>query len=53
MIAEGYWIMLPPLAPGEHTLTLHGASCNATTGATFFETGVTYHLTVLDDDEDD
>jgi hypothetical protein len=52
-IAEGYWIMLPPLSPGEHTLTLHGAGCDATTGDVFFESGVTYHLTVLDDDKDD
>jgi hypothetical protein len=44
-IAEGYWVMLPPLSPGEHTLTLHGAGCNAPTGP--FENGVTYHLTVL------
>jgi hypothetical protein len=53
MIAEGYWVMLPPLSPGEHTLTLHGASCDSETGDAFFETGVTYHLTVVDDDNDD
>jgi hypothetical protein len=53
-IAEGYWVMLPPLSPGEHVLTLHGAGCNAATGDVFFENGVTYHLTVLDGhDEDD
>lgn len=46
-IAEGYWVMLPPLSPGEHVLTLHGAGCDPETGDVLFETGVTYHLTVL------
>ena len=51
-IAEGYWVMLPPLSPGEHTLTLHGAGCvfgdpeNPRRGEVVFETGVTYQLTV-------
>lgn len=45
-ISEGYWIMLPPLSPGEHTLTLHGAGCDSQTGDVFFENGVTYHLTI-------
>jgi hypothetical protein len=48
-IAEGHWVMVPPLSPGEHELTLHGADC----GDDPFEVGVTYHLTVLDDDDDD
>lgn len=48
-IADGYWIMLPPLTPGEHILTTHGAICEET-GEFFFASGVTYHLTVLDDD---
>jgi hypothetical protein len=47
-IAEGHWVMAPPLPPGEHELTLHGADC----GDFPFEVGVTYHLTVLDDDDD-
>jgi hypothetical protein len=46
MISEGYWVMLPPLSKGEHTLTLHGAGCDPATGAVLFEVGVTYHLTV-------
>lgn len=45
-ISDGYWIMLPPLSPGDHTLTLHGAGCDSQTGAVFFESGVTYHLKV-------
>jgi hypothetical protein len=44
-ISEGYWVMLPPLEVGEHVLTLHGAGCAG--GEPFFETGVTYHLTVV------
>lgn len=46
-ISEGYWIMLPPLSPGEHTLTIHGAACDSQTGDVVFESGVTYRLTVL------
>lgn len=46
MLSEGYWVMLPPLSKGEHTLTLHGAGCDPATGAVQFEVGVTYHLTV-------
>ena len=49
-IAEGHWVMVPPLSPGEHVLTLHGAGCDPGSGAVFFETGVTYLLTILDDD---
>ena len=52
-ISDGYWIMLPPLSPGEHTLTLNGAACDADTGEVMFESGVTYQLTVLGRDEDD
>jgi hypothetical protein len=46
-IAEGYWVMLPSLRPGKHTLTLHGAACDASKdGLPFFWTEVTYHLNV-------
>jgi hypothetical protein len=41
---EGYWVMLPPLSPGKHKLTLHGAQCFG--NDVIFETGVTYDLTV-------
>ena len=51
-IAEGTWVMAPPLSEGEHVLTLHGAGCDGS-GTVFFETGVTYSLTILDDDDDD
>jgi hypothetical protein len=38
-IADGYWVMLPALPPGQHTLTLRGAVPG-------FENSVTYRLTV-------
>ena len=44
-IAEGYWVMLPPLSVGEHVLNLRGAANCGT--EFFFETEVTYHLTVV------
>lgn len=50
LIAEGYWVMLPPLKPGEHTLTLYGSGCDQTGEKTLkqaFEVEVTYHLTVV------
>lgn len=46
-IVDGYWVMLPPLSPGKHTLTLHGAACafpDPQKGRIVFENGVTYHL---------
>jgi hypothetical protein len=55
-IVDGYWVMLPPLSPGKHTLTLHGAMCafpdpedksvppDPQRGRIIFENGVTYHL---------
>jgi hypothetical protein len=57
-ISEGYWIMLPPLSPGKHVLTLHGAGCSPTEEdpavlQRFFETGVTYELTVGDVGKED
>jgi len=55
-IVDGYWVMLPPLSPGKHTLTLHGAMCafpdpedksvppDPQRGRIIFENGVTYRL---------
>jgi hypothetical protein len=48
-IVDGYWVMLPPLSGGQHTLTLHGSGIawdNNGIGTRIFENGVTYHLTV-------
>jgi hypothetical protein len=41
-IGDGYWVMLPPLPPGRHTLTFRGALGSPP----FFETSVKYNLTV-------
>jgi hypothetical protein len=52
LIAEGYWVMLPPLTPGEHTLRIDAAGCEPleegddTNLKKNFEVKVTYHLTV-------
>ena len=61
LIAEGYWVMLPPLKPGEHVLNLHGAQCVPAVAENeepivdqngeqllekTFETEVTYYLDV-------
>jgi len=48
LIAEGYWVMLPPLKRGDHVLNLHGAECAENDGAIqkTFETEVTYYLNV-------
>jgi hypothetical protein len=46
-IAEGYWVMLHPLAAGEHTIHFRGGIVDPTaTGAINFVTDVTYHLTI-------
>jgi len=47
-IIDGYWVMLPPLPPGVHVLTLHGAS-----DGFGFDNEVTYNLNVLGDEQDD
>lgn len=49
-LADGVWVMVPPLSPGEHVLEFHGAACDPSSGAPFFETGVTYHLYVETED---
>lgn len=49
LVAEGYWVMLPPLTQGEHVLNLHGAQCSENEDGTIekvFETEVTYYLNV-------
>ncbi|MEQ1636409.1 MAG: hypothetical protein ABL903_06930 [Methylococcales bacterium] len=43
-VVDGYWVMLPPLSPGVHVLTLHGANPGLLPEP--FENGVTYTLTV-------
>jgi uncharacterized protein len=48
-VSNGFWVMLPGLAPGEHTLRFGGALCEFETNAIHPAVGpidVTYHLTV-------
>ena len=50
VVADGYWVILPPLSVGTHELQLQGAICNPDTHLPFFEVQVTYHLTIVDDE---
>jgi hypothetical protein len=45
---DGYWVMLEPLSPGEHTVWFHAKSVYPATfpNVQVFEVTVTYHLTV-------
>lgn len=49
-VADGYWILLKPLSPGDHEIHFHGgANFPATKDvhpAVKFSTEVTYHLTI-------
>jgi hypothetical protein len=46
-VADGYWVFLEPLPPGQHEIRLHGAIIEQPTSPTpSFETSVTYHLTI-------
>jgi hypothetical protein len=49
-VADGYWVFLQPLPPGQHEIRLHGAMGNPTAISPIpsFETVVTYHLIVSD-----
>jgi hypothetical protein len=47
-VADGYWLFLDPLSPGQHEIRLHGAIIDPTaiSPTPSFETAVTYHLTM-------
>lgn len=45
-ISDGFWVLIPPLAEGDHTISFGGGLCDPATGEAFFETAVTYELTV-------
>jgi hypothetical protein len=49
-VADGYWVFLQPLPPGQHEIRLRGAMGNPTAISPIpsFETAVTYHLIVSD-----
>ena len=52
-LAGGYWVLLPPLSEGEHTLRITGGvGCDPDTGEPLFGLDNTYTLTVVDDDDD-
>lgn len=45
-VADGFWVMVPPLPVGEHVLQFTGSVCDPATGAPFFTVDVTYNLSV-------
>jgi hypothetical protein len=51
-VSDGFWIMMPSLTPGEHTLRFGGRFCqfdNVDDHPVFGPVDVTYHLTVQGD----
>lgn len=46
-IADGFWVVLPPLPSGEHVIHFTGGLCDIDTGDVVFEVEVTYTLTVF------
>ena len=53
VVADGYWVILPPLSVGAHELQFQGALCDPNTHVPFFEVQVTYHLTIVDNEDDE
>jgi hypothetical protein len=47
-VSDGYWVLIPPLTVGSHTIQIHGALCVSPGGIELFEVDVTYDLTVED-----
>jgi hypothetical protein len=45
-VADGFWVLLPPLPAGNHVLHFQGAFCAPDTHEPFFRVEVTYNLTV-------
>lgn len=45
-VADGFWVMVPPLSRGEHVLQFTGSFCDPETGEPFFTVDVTYNLSV-------
>jgi hypothetical protein len=43
-VSDGYWLMLEPLSPGDHTIHYEGAFVSGTGKG--FKQNVTYHITV-------
>jgi hypothetical protein len=48
--ADGYWVFLEPLPPGQHEIRLHAVAADPTaTSIQNFETAVTYNLIISED----
>jgi hypothetical protein len=45
-IADGFWVMLQPLAPGNHVVHFEGGLCDEDTNNVIFPINVTYNLLV-------
>lgn len=45
-VADGFWVMVPPLPRGEHVLQFTGSVCDPDTGEPWFTVDVTYNLFV-------
>jgi hypothetical protein len=45
-VADGFWVVLPLLSRGEHTVHFTGGLCDVASGEAFFSVDVTYDLTV-------
>jgi hypothetical protein len=49
-VADGYWVFLEPLPPGQHEIRLHAVATDPTaTSFQNFETAVTYNLIISED----
>jgi hypothetical protein len=46
-VSCGYYVLLPPLTPGEHTLTIVAKGAEPPGPASAFTLDITYHLTVV------
>lgn len=51
-IADGFWVMLPPLDEGEHIIHFTGGFCDSPVFGDFL-VDATYTLTISDEDDDD
>jgi hypothetical protein len=49
-VADGFWVLLPPLSTGEHVLRFQGSLCAAETREPFLTVEVIYHLTIAPHD---
>jgi hypothetical protein len=45
-VADGYWVLLPPLSPGAHVVRFRGSACDPVTNDPLFSVDVKYNITV-------